>query len=74
MYPAILAMTADRMYQLSGSKEAFWQILDDDRVVPLHSFKYAAALQYTAASNPHPLLIRIDRKAGHGAGKSIEKR
>lgn len=57
-YPATLVMTADH----------------DDRVVPLHSFKYAAALQYTAANNPHPLLIRIDRKAGHGAGKSIEKR
>ncbi|GJJ07655.1 hypothetical protein Clacol_010574 [Clathrus columnatus] len=47
---------------------------DDDRVVPLHSFKYTAALQYTAAKNSNPLLIRIDRKAGHGAGKSIEKR
>lgn len=47
---------------------------DDDRVVPLHSFKHAAALQHAAPENPQPLLIRIDRKAGHGAGKSTEKR
>jgi prolyl oligopeptidase len=47
---------------------------DDDRVVPLHSFKHAATLQHTLAHNPHPLLIRIDKKAGHGAGKATEKR
>jgi len=41
--------------------------------VPLHSFKHAAALQHAAPANPHPLLIRIDRKAGHDAGKSTEK-
>jgi len=46
----------------------------DDRVVPLHSFKHAATLQHTAPNNPHPLLIRIEQKAGHGAGKSTEKR
>ncbi|KAI0081447.1 hypothetical protein K474DRAFT_1587789 [Panus rudis PR-1116 ss-1] len=46
----------------------------DDRVVPLHSFKHAATLQYTLPNNPHPLLIRIDKKSGHGAGKSTEKR
>lgn len=45
-----------------------------DRVVPLHSFKYASALQYEHGNgkNPNqsaPLLIRIDMKAGHGAGK-----
>ena len=48
--------------------------VDDDRVVPLHSFKLAATLQEKRADNPHPLLIRIDKKAGHGAGKSTEKR
>ena len=42
--------------------------------MPLHSFKHAATLQYLKADNPHPLLIRIDKKAGHGAGKSTEKR
>ena len=47
---------------------------DDDRVVPLHSFKHAATLQHLKAGNPHPLIIRIDKKAGHGAGKSTEKR
>ena len=47
---------------------------DDDRVVPLHSFKHAAVLQHAAPGNPHPLLIRIDRKAGHGGGKSTSKR
>lgn len=47
---------------------------DDDRVVPLHSFKHAAALQQTLPNNSHPLLIRIDKKAGHGAGKSTEQK
>ncbi|OBZ71845.1 Prolyl endopeptidase [Grifola frondosa] len=46
----------------------------DDRVVPLHSFKHAATLQHLLPHNPHPLLIRIDKKSGHGAGKSTEKR
>ncbi|KAJ8502127.1 hypothetical protein ONZ51_g205 [Trametes cubensis] len=46
----------------------------DDRVVPLHSFKHAATLQHLHPNNPHPLLIRIDKKAGHGAGKSTEMR
>jgi len=46
----------------------------DDRVVPLHSFKHAATLQHAAPQNPHPLLIRIEKKAGHGAGKSTEKK
>ena len=36
--------------------------LDDDRVVPLHSFKHAATLQHKHASNPHPLLLRVDLK------------
>ncbi|KIK99823.1 hypothetical protein PAXRUDRAFT_30278 [Paxillus rubicundulus Ve08.2h10] len=56
--PPLLLMTADH----------------DDRVVPLHSFKLAATLQHTLPHNPHPLLIRIDKKAGHGAGKATEKR
>ena len=46
----------------------------DDRVVPLHSFKHAATLQHLNPGNPNPLIIRIDKKAGHGAGKSTEKR
>ncbi|CDO74182.1 hypothetical protein BN946_scf185043.g234 [Trametes cinnabarina] len=46
----------------------------DDRVVPLHSFKHAATLQHLHPNNPHPLIIRIDKKAGHGAGKSTEMR
>lgn len=55
-YPATMVMTADH----------------DDRVVPAHSFKYAARLQeYTA--NKRPALIRIDVQAGHGAGKPISK-
>lgn len=45
----------------------------DDRVYPAHSFKYAAALQH-AQAGPAPILIRIDSKAGHGAGKPISKR
>jgi len=45
----------------------------DDRVVPGHSFKYAAALQ-AAQEGPAPILIRIETRAGHGAGKPTAKR
>jgi prolyl oligopeptidase len=55
-YPATLITTADH----------------DDRVVPGHSFKYAAALQ-AAQGGPAPVLIRIETKAGHGAGKPTTK-
>lgn len=55
-YPAIMVTTADH----------------DDRVVPAHSFKYAAALQQ-ANTGDAPKIIRIDSKAGHGAGKPISK-
>lgn len=44
----------------------------DDRVVPAHSFKYVAALQGVDAG-PRPHLIRIETKAGHGAGKPTAK-
>jgi prolyl oligopeptidase len=44
----------------------------DDRVVPAHSFKYTAALQ-AAHTGDAPKLIRIETKAGHGAGKPISK-
>ncbi len=44
----------------------------DDRVVPGHSFKFAAQLQYCQAG-PAPVLIRIETKAGHGAGKPTAK-
>ena len=44
----------------------------DDRVVPAHSFKFAAALQEAQAGNA-PTLIRIDSKAGHGGGKPLSK-
>jgi prolyl oligopeptidase len=55
-YPATLMTTADH----------------DDRVVPAHSFKFAAALQ-AAQGGSQPILIRIDTKAGHGAGKPTTK-
>ncbi|NMF86793.1 prolyl oligopeptidase family serine peptidase [Nodosilinea sp. P-1105] len=55
-YPATLITTADH----------------DDRVVPAHSFKFAAALQ-TAHGGDRPVLIRIETKAGHGAGKPTAK-
>lgn len=44
----------------------------DDRVVPAHSFKFAARLQEAQAGNA-PCLIRIETSAGHGAGKSTEQ-
>ena len=44
----------------------------DDRVFPGHSFKFAAALQ-AAQTGPSPVLIRIETKAGHGAGKPTSK-
>jgi prolyl oligopeptidase len=57
VYPAVLVTTADH----------------DDRVVPAHSFKYAAALQAANTTETNPTLIRIDTKAGHGAGKPLAK-
>ena len=45
----------------------------DDRVFPAHSFKFAAALQ-AAHTGDNPVLIRIETKAGHGAGKPTTKR
>ena len=56
-YPATLITTADH----------------DDRVVPAHSFKFAAQLQESHRGDP-PVLIRIETKAGHGAGKPTSKR
>lgn len=53
-YPATMVTTGDH----------------DDRVVPAHSFKFAAELQEKQTGND-PVLIRIDVKAGHGAGKSL---
>lgn len=44
----------------------------DDRVVPAHSFKFAAALQ-AAQGCDHPCLIRVETRAGHGAGKPTDK-
>ena len=55
-YPATLVTTADH----------------DDRVVPAHSFKFAATLQ-ECHSGQNPVLIRIDTKAGHGGGKPLAK-
>ena len=55
-YPAVLVTTADH----------------DDRVVPAHSFKYAAALQSSKIGD-RPHLIRIESNAGHGGGKPLDK-
>lgn len=49
---------------------------NDDRVVPWHSYKYAAALQAAVAASPgctSPALIRIETRSGHGAGASVSK-
>jgi prolyl oligopeptidase len=45
----------------------------DDRVYPAHSFKYTAALQ-TAQGSANPILIRVETRAGHGAGMPLSKR
>ena len=55
-YPATLVLTADH----------------DDRVVPAHSFKFAAQMQHCQAGDA-PVLIRIESNAGHGAGKPVSK-
>jgi prolyl oligopeptidase len=55
-YPATLVTTADH----------------DDRVVPAHSFKFAAELQAKTTGN-NPMVIRIETKAGHGAGTPVSK-
>lgn len=55
-YPATMVLTGDH----------------DDRVVPAHSFKFAATLQENAQGE-NPALIRVDVKAGHGAGKPTSK-
>jgi len=56
-YPATLVSTADH----------------DDRVVPAHSFKFAARLQEYQAKDGPPVLIRVESSAGHGAGTSLTK-
>ena len=56
-YPATLVTTADH----------------DDRVVPAHSFKFAARLQACQPPDGPPVLIRIDTSAGHGAGTALSK-
>jgi prolyl oligopeptidase len=58
-YPAVLVTTADH----------------DDRVYPAHSFKYTATMQHSVYDGPGalPVMIRIETRAGHGAGKPTSK-
>ncbi len=50
-YPSVMVMTADH----------------DDRVVPAHSFKFAAAMQSVSHASSSPVLMRVERRSGHGA-------
>jgi prolyl oligopeptidase len=45
----------------------------DDRVFPAHTFKYVAAMQAANPAGANPMFVRIETKAGHGAGKPISK-
>ena len=56
-YPPLIAVTADT----------------DDRVVPLHTFKYMAKLQSLSDAGNAPHLVRIDTRSGHGSGKPVTK-
>eukprot|EP00928_Gymnodinium_smaydae_P011269 TRINITY_DN14182_c0_g2_i1.p1 TRINITY_DN14182_c0_g2~~TRINITY_DN14182_c0_g2_i1.p1 ORF type:complete len:709 (-),score=91.04 TRINITY_DN14182_c0_g2_i1:73-2199(-) len=56
-YPSIMCLTGDH----------------DDRVVPLHTFKYMAELQHACGSQSNPFLARIEVNVGHGAGKPTSK-
>lgn len=56
-YPAVLCLTGDH----------------DDRVVPLHTYKFVAELQHKNPHNPRPLLALVDVRSGHGAGKPLSK-
>jgi prolyl oligopeptidase len=56
-YPATLITTADT----------------DDRVMPAHSFKYAARLQAIQPPDGPPVLLRVETSAGHGGGKPLDK-
>ena len=57
VYPPIIVTTAET----------------DDRVVPTHSKKFVATLQAAADEGGNPILIRVEKKAGHGAGKPTSK-
>ena len=59
-------------YGTADESPEMFEYLNDDRVVPAHSFKFAARLQ-EAQGCPNPALIRIETKAGHGAGKPTSK-
>jgi prolyl oligopeptidase len=56
-YPALLMLTAD----------------SDDRVHPMHARKFTAAIQWATASEDRPVIMRVERKAGHGGADMIKK-
>lgn len=57
-YPSLLLVTADH----------------DDRVVPAHTLKFCVEIQHKRGGNARPLIARIEKDAGHGAGKPTSKK
>ena len=75
LFPAILAYSPYHNIKQDVAYPALLMLSaeNDDRVDPMHARKFVAALRY-ADSGPHPILLRVETKSGHGGGDMIKKR